>query len=88
MGLEELREKRARRIHINILTPGLTEKTLLELKNDLAAFHGRCEVFFHLSIPNEYKVTLAASRQWAVSPNEELMVKIEQIFGKEAVYLE
>jgi hypothetical protein len=33
-------------------------------------------------------VTLAASRQWVVSPNEELIVKLEQIFGKESIYLE
>jgi DNA polymerase-3 subunit alpha len=88
ISLNEIREKRARRIHINIFTPGLTEETLQELKNDLSAFHGKCEVLFHLRFPNQYKVTLAASRQGVVSPNEELIVKLEQIFGKESIYLE
>ncbi len=88
VSLNEIREKRARRIHINIFTPGLTEETLQELKNDLSTFHGKCEVVFHLRLPDRYNVTLAASRKWSVSPNEELMVKLEQIFGRDSVYLE
>ncbi len=88
MPLAEAFEKQAKRIVVRIFLPGLEESTLAELKTLLDGYEGRCPVVFELETPHSYRLTAQSAEVQKVTPSEELIKKIQDVLGEDAVFVE
>jgi DNA polymerase-3 subunit alpha len=88
MPLAEAFEKQAKRIVVRIFLPGLEESTLAELKALLDGYEGRCPVVFELETPHSYRLTAQSAEVQKVTPSEELIQKIRDVLGEDAVFVE
>jgi DNA polymerase-3 subunit alpha len=85
MPLAEAFEKQAKRVVVRIFLPGLEEAILAELKTILDGHEGRCPVEFELVTPHSYRLTAQSAEVQKVTPSEELLKKIEDLLGENAV---
>jgi DNA polymerase III subunit alpha len=88
MPLAEAFEKQARRVVVRIFLPGLEEATLSELKAILDGYEGRCPVVFELETPHSLRLTAQSAEVQKVTPSEELIKKIQDVLGEDAVFVE
>ena len=88
MPLTEAFEKQAKRVVVRIFLPGLEETTLAELKSILDLHEGRCPVVFELETPHSYRLTAQSAEVQKVTPSEELIEKIQDVLGEDAVFVE
>jgi DNA polymerase-3 subunit alpha len=88
MPLAEAFEKQAKRVVVRIFLPGLEEATLSELKTLLDGYEGRCPVVFELETPHSYRLTAQSAEVQKVTPSEELIQKIRDVLGEDAVFVE
>ena len=88
MPLAEAFEKQAKRVVVRIFLPGLEESTLAELKTILEGYEGRCPVVFELETPHSYRLTAQSAEVQKVTPSEELIKKIQDVLGEDAVFVE
>jgi DNA polymerase-3 subunit alpha len=86
--LSEVRQRLTKKIHIKILVPGLVEENLEVLRRELGQHRGSCSVLLHFVTPQQQEVVLASGPGFNVAPSDELVGKIEQLFGKNTVYFE
>jgi DNA polymerase-3 subunit alpha len=80
--LSELRQQKTSRVDIHLNADQLTPDQIDELKTILAsATRGSCQAVLRLKIPQRSETVVTLPDAWAVSPTEDLLTRIERLFG-------
>ncbi|HUS29347.1 MAG TPA: DNA polymerase III subunit alpha, partial [Kofleriaceae bacterium] len=80
--LSQLREQKTSRVDIHLNADILTPDQVDELKTILAnAQRGACTPFVRLKISSRSETVIALPDAWAVSPTEDLLTRLERLFG-------
>ncbi|HEY5946963.1 MAG TPA: DNA polymerase III subunit alpha, partial [Kofleriaceae bacterium] len=80
--LSQLREQKSSRVDIHLNADMLTHDQIDELKTILAnAQRGACLPFVRLKISKRSETVIALPDAWAVSPTEDLLTRLERLFG-------
>ena len=80
--LSELRQQKTSRVDITLNADQLTHDQIDELKTILAnASRGNCQAVLRLKIPRRSETVVTLPDAWAVAPTEDLLARIERLFG-------
>ncbi|MBA3462450.1 MAG: DNA polymerase III subunit alpha [Deltaproteobacteria bacterium] len=80
--LSALREQKSTRIDIALSADQLTHDLIDELKTILAnATRGNCTPVIRLKISSRSETVVPLPEAWAVSPTDDLMARLERLFG-------
>jgi DNA polymerase-3 subunit alpha len=80
--LSQLREQKSSRVDIHLNADMLTHDQIDELKTILAnAQRGACMPYVRIKISSRSETVIALPDAWAVSPNDELLTRLERLFG-------
>jgi DNA polymerase-3 subunit alpha len=80
--LSELRQQKTSRVDIHLNADQLTHDQIDELKTILAnAVRGHCQAVLRLKIPLRSETVVTLPDAWAVSPTEDLLTRLERLFG-------
>ncbi|HEY4242405.1 MAG TPA: DNA polymerase III subunit alpha [Kofleriaceae bacterium] len=80
--LSELRQQKTTRVDIHLNADQLTHDMIDELKTVLAnATRGNCQAVLRLAITRRSETVIALPEAWAVSPTEDLLARLERLFG-------
>ncbi len=80
--LGELRQAKSTRVDIHLNADTTTTDQLDELKTILAnATRGNCQAFVRLKIAQRSETVLALPEAWDVAPTDELLARLERLFG-------
>ena len=80
--LSQLREQKTSRVDIHLNADMLTRDQIDELKTILAnATRGGCQANIRLKISQRSETVIALPDAWAVSPTEDLLTRLERLFG-------
>jgi DNA polymerase-3 subunit alpha len=80
--LSELRQLKTTRVDIHLNADQLTHDQIDELKTILAnAVRGNCQAVLRLKIPQRSETVVTLPDAWAVSPTEDLLTRLERLFG-------
>ncbi len=80
--LSEMRQQKTSRVDIHLNADQLTHDMVDELKTLLAnAARGHCVPVLRLKIPQRSETVITLPEAWSVSPTEELMTRLERLFG-------
>jgi DNA polymerase-3 subunit alpha len=80
--LSELRQQKTSRVDIHLNADQLTSDQIDELKTILAnATRGNCQAVLRLKILRRSETVVTLPDAWAVSPTEDLLTRIERLFG-------
>jgi DNA polymerase-3 subunit alpha len=80
--LSELRQQKTSRVDIHLNADQATHDQIDELKTILAnATRGNCQAIIRLKIPLRSETLVALPDAWDVSPTEELLTRLERLFG-------
>jgi DNA polymerase-3 subunit alpha len=80
--LSELRQQKTSRVDIHLNADQLTRDQIDELKTILAnAARGNCQAILRLRIAQRSETVVALPDAWAVSPTEDLLTRLERLFG-------
>ncbi len=86
--LSELRQQKTSRVDIHLNADQLTHDQIDELKTILAnAVRGNCQAVLRLKIPQRSETVVTLPDAWAVSPTEDLLTRIERLFGERVTTL-
>ncbi|HEY1815240.1 MAG TPA: DNA polymerase III subunit alpha [Kofleriaceae bacterium] len=80
--LSELRQQKTSRVFISLDADSATHDQIDELKTILAgATRGGCQPVVQLKISTRSVAVIALPDAWAVSPTDDLLIRIERLFG-------
>jgi DNA polymerase-3 subunit alpha len=80
--LSQLREQKSSRVDIHLDADALTHDQIAELKTILAnATRGNCRAILRLKIGQRSETVISLPDAWDVSPNEDLLTRLERLFG-------
>jgi DNA polymerase-3 subunit alpha len=80
--LSQLREQKTSRVDIHLNADQMTHDMIDELKTILAnAQRGNCQAVLRLKIPQRSETVISLPDAWAVAPTEELLTRLERLFG-------
>ncbi|MDB4964154.1 MAG: polymerase alpha subunit [Myxococcales bacterium] len=80
--LSELRQAKTSRVDIHLNSDTLTHDMVDELKTILAnATRGNCAAYLRLKIPQRSETVVMLPEAWALSPTEDLLTRLERLFG-------
>ncbi len=80
--LSELRQSKTSRVDIHLNADTLTHDMVAELKTILAnATRGNCAAFLRLKIAQRSETVVLLPEAWALSPTEDLLTRLERLFG-------
>ena len=86
--LGELRTQKTSRVDIHLNADSITPDQIAELKTILAnATRGGCQAYLRLVIPQRSETVIALPEAWAVSPTEDLLTRLERLFGERVTTL-
>jgi len=86
--LSQLREQKTSRVDIHLNADVLTADQIDELKTILAnAQRGGCQATIRLKIAKRSETVIALPDAWAVSPTEDLITRLERLFGERVATL-
>jgi DNA polymerase-3 subunit alpha len=86
--LSELRQLKTSRVDIHLNADQLTYDQVAELKTILAnATRGNCQAVLRLKIPQRSETVVTLPDAWAVSPTEDLLIRLERLFGERVTTL-
>ncbi|MCK5306245.1 MAG: DNA polymerase III subunit alpha [Candidatus Omnitrophica bacterium] len=88
ISIKEARTKYTSSLEIKLLTAGLEEKTLKELKEVLAVHPGRTPVYLNFISPQGKNQKILANSDIKVKADEALINRIEKLVGQDAVFIE
>lgn len=86
--LSQARERLATKLHLSLQATGLTREFILELRRLLEGEKGKCEVLLHLLFPEGREVVVAAGEKWRVRLTDELLGRVSELLGAEALSFE
>jgi DNA polymerase-3 subunit alpha len=80
--LSLLREQKSTRVDIHLNADHLTSDMVDELKTILAnATRGNCQAILRLKIATRSETLIALPDAWDVAPTEDLLTRLERLFG-------
>jgi DNA polymerase-3 subunit alpha len=80
--LSQLREQKTSRVDIHLNADQMTHDMIDELKTILAnAQRGNCTAVLRLKIAQRSETVITLPDAWAVSPTEDLLTRLERLFG-------
>ncbi|MBV8763189.1 MAG: DNA polymerase III subunit alpha [Deltaproteobacteria bacterium] len=80
--LSQLREQKTSRVDIHLNADQMTHDMIDELKTILAnAQRGNCAAVLRLKIAQRSETVITLPDAWAVSPTEDLLTRLERLFG-------
>ena len=80
--IAELRAAKTSRVDINLNADSVTREQIAELKTILmGAPRGACQAMVRLAIPQRSETIIALGERWMVSPSDELLGRLERVFG-------
>jgi DNA polymerase-3 subunit alpha len=80
--IAELRAQKTSRVDIHLNADSVTREQIAELKSILmAAPRGVCQATVRLAIPQRSETVIALGDRWMVSPSDELLGRLERVFG-------
>jgi DNA polymerase-3 subunit alpha len=80
--LSELRQQKTSRVDIHLNADSLTSDQIDELKTILAnATRGACQPVLRLKISQRSETVIALPDAWAVAPTDDLLTRLERLFG-------
>jgi DNA polymerase-3 subunit alpha len=80
--LSELRQQKTSRVDIHLNADQLTRDQIDELKTILVnATRGNCQAILRLRIAQRSETVVPLPDAWAVSPTEDLLTRLERLFG-------
>jgi len=80
--LSELRQSKTSRVDIHLNADTLTLDMVAELKTILAnATRGNCAAVLRIKIPQRSETLVLLPEAWALSPTEDLLTRLERLFG-------
>ncbi|HEU0029375.1 MAG TPA: DNA polymerase III subunit alpha [Kofleriaceae bacterium] len=80
--LSELRQQKTSRVDIHLNADLVTPDQIDELKTILAnATRGNCQAIIRLKIPRRSETAVALPDAWDVAPTEDLLTRLERLFG-------
>ena len=85
--LMRLREEKTRAVHLHLNADSVNQTQLSELKGILRAHQGPCTTWLHLKIPMRSETVLALGDAFSVKPSDELLTRIERLFGERVAVL-
>jgi DNA polymerase-3 subunit alpha len=86
--LSDLRQQKTTRVDITLNADQLTHDQIDELKTILAnATRGHCQAVLRLKIPQRSETVVSLPDAWAVSPTEDLLTRLERLFGERVTTL-
>jgi DNA polymerase-3 subunit alpha len=85
--LSELRRQKTTEMHLHLDAERVAEPQLQRLKEVLLQHVGECRTFVHLSIPRRSRTKLVLSERFSVNPSDDLLLKLEQLFGERVAVL-
>ncbi len=85
--LSEAAENWTGKIHVNIQTAGLETDFLEKIKSILEAHRGKNDVLLHLISPDGKSISMNTSNQLKVAPDDKLILEIEELLGKDSIFL-
>jgi DNA polymerase-3 subunit alpha len=86
--LSEMRTQKTSRVDIHLNADSLTHDQIAELKTILAnAARGGCQAYLRLMIPQRSETVIALPEAWALAPTDELLTRLERLFGERVATL-
>jgi DNA polymerase III subunit alpha len=85
--LAKVRSERSSLMEIRLDADRLTEEGLATLERLLRQFPGPCRTCLHLEIPKRSDTILELPREYDVAASEELLARVEQLFGDRVAVL-
>jgi DNA polymerase-3 subunit alpha len=85
--LSDLRRQKTTEMHLHLSVDRVAEKQIQTLKEVLLQHVGDCRTYVHLAIPKRSRTRLALSERYSVNPSDELLVKLERLFGERVAVL-
>lgn len=80
--LSEMRQQKTSRVDIHLNADSLTSDQIDELKTILAnATRGACQPVLRLKISQRSETVIALPDAWAVAPTDDLLTRLERLFG-------
>lgn len=79
--LADLRKAQTTRVDIHIDADRVTPEQIEALETILASSRGSCQAVLHLQIARRSETALWLDERWKVAPSEDLLVRIERLFG-------
>jgi DNA polymerase-3 subunit alpha len=76
------------RVKLRLQTVGLTKEHLLELKGIIQKNPGKCPVYLHFIIPGRSETIMSLPDKYRVQPGQQLTEAIENLFGKNVLFME
>ncbi len=85
--LGRLRAEKTRAVHLYLNSDSVQAPQLTELKGLLSAHSGKCTTWLHLKIPMRSETVIPLGEAFSVSPSDELLTRIERLFGERVAVL-
>jgi DNA polymerase-3 subunit alpha len=85
--LPALRTQKTTQMHLHLHADRLGGEQVQRLKEILLQHVGDCRTYVHLSIPHRSSTRLVLSERYSVSPTDDLLLKLESLFGERVAVL-
>lgn len=85
--LAEARAKRAKRVEVTVPVYAITNEKLIQLKEILVAHKGEVPARLTITEPDVFETVIALPETLRVNPSDELLVRVDRLFGERVVRL-
>jgi DNA polymerase-3 subunit alpha len=83
MPMAALREQKSTRVEIHLNADSITTDQVAELRSILAQVpRGQCQAVVRLRIPQRSETVIPLGDTWQVAPSDELLTRLERVFGE------
>jgi DNA polymerase-3 subunit alpha len=85
--ITRVREEKTSRVHLRLSTDTVTPEQLGRLKELLERHRGTCKTVLHLCIPARSETVVLLGAEFQVAPTDELLNRLESLFGESVAVL-
>jgi DNA polymerase-3 subunit alpha len=85
--LAKLRSERTKSVHLYLNADAVTKAQIVELAGLLGQHRGSCSTWLHLRIPMRSETVVPLGDRYACAPSDELLTRIERLFGERVAML-
>jgi DNA polymerase-3 subunit alpha len=79
--LARVREQKTTRMHVMLNADLVAMTQIEELKGILGQYRGSCSTYLHIKIPMRSETVIPLGQDYAVAPSDDLLLRIERLFG-------